>query len=137
MIYRYTLPFPPSTNTYYRTFNGRMLISKKGRQFAKDVAAIVASHGPRPMLSVPLMVDVTLYPPDNRKRDLDNHASKSLYDSLTKAGVWIDDSQIKAMSARMMEVDKPGCAIVTVMRLDEHDVNERMPLDALSDAATE
>jgi crossover junction endodeoxyribonuclease RusA len=33
-----TLPFPPSVNTYWRTFNGRMLISKKGREYRKAVA---------------------------------------------------------------------------------------------------
>ena len=26
----FTLPFPPSVNTYYRTYLGRMLISRKG-----------------------------------------------------------------------------------------------------------
>ena len=35
----FTLPFPPSVNTYYRTYLGRMLISKKGREYRRAVLA--------------------------------------------------------------------------------------------------
>ena len=31
------LPYPPSINSYYRTFRGRMLISAKGREYRKVV----------------------------------------------------------------------------------------------------
>nr|WP_246877229.1 RusA family crossover junction endodeoxyribonuclease [Pantoea ananatis] len=34
-----------------------------------------------------------LYPLDKRNRDLDNY-QKTLFDSLTHAGVWVDDRQI-------------------------------------------
>lgn len=40
-----------------------------------------------------LYVEVILYPPDARRRDLDNYM-KCLLDALTHAGVWEDDSQI-------------------------------------------
>jgi Holliday junction resolvase RusA-like endonuclease len=32
-----TLPFPPSVNTYWRTFRGRMIISAKGREYREVV----------------------------------------------------------------------------------------------------
>ena len=57
----------------------------------------------------PLRVVIEAFPPDKRKRDLDN-VLKSLLDSLTHAGVWEDDSQIqdlriyKATIAGMVKV---------------------------------
>ena len=42
----------------------------------------------------PVRVVIEAFPPDRRKRDLDN-VLKSLLDSLTHAGVWEDDSQIQ------------------------------------------
>jgi crossover junction endodeoxyribonuclease RusA len=40
-----------------------------------------------------LRVEIEAWPPDKRKRDLDN-ILKSLLDALTYAGIWEDDSQI-------------------------------------------
>ena len=37
-----------------------------------------------------------LYPPDQRRRDIDNY-NKALFDALTLTGVWEDDSQVKRM----------------------------------------
>jgi len=42
----------------------------------------------------PIKVEIIAYRPDKRKRDLDNLLKGSL-DSLTKAGVWEDDSLIQ------------------------------------------
>lgn len=45
---RLTLPWPPSTNSVWRNVHGRTLLSRKGRQFRKDVATAVAGqhHAP-------------------------------------------------------------------------------------------
>ena len=37
MTHRYVLPWPPSLNRYYRSVNGRVLISREGRQYRADV----------------------------------------------------------------------------------------------------
>ncbi|EOC3440315.1 RusA family crossover junction endodeoxyribonuclease, partial [Escherichia coli] len=50
---------------------------------------------PKPT-SAPASVEIVLFPPDNRIRDLDNY-NKALFDALTHAGVWEDDSQVKRM----------------------------------------
>lgn len=56
-------------------------------------------------------VHVTLCPPDMRKRDEDNFAGKSLFDAMTKAGVWRDDSQIRRKVVEWGDV-KPGGAVM-------------------------
>ena len=88
-----TLPYPPTVNTYYRNVKGKTLISEKGREYRKAVADQVLIQRAAKAYAGRLGVLVEAYPPDKRSRDLDN-ILKSLLDSLTKAGVWADDSQI-------------------------------------------
>lgn len=95
------LPFPPSVNTYWRAPNkgplaGRHLISAKGRQFQSSACAAIIEQLrmlPKPSSS-PAAVEIILFPPDNRIRDLDNY-NKALFDALTHAGIWEDDSRKK------------------------------------------
>ncbi|EKJ4622224.1 RusA family crossover junction endodeoxyribonuclease, partial [Escherichia coli] len=91
------LPFPPSVNTYWRhpnkgAFAGKSLISAAGRKFQSAASAAIVEQLrrlPKPT-SAPASVEIVLFPPDNRIRDLDNY-NKALFDSLTHAGVWEDD----------------------------------------------
>lgn len=98
-----TLPFPPSVNTYWRSPNkgplkGCHLVSARGRKYQSDACAAVIEQLrrlPKPSTAL-AAVEIILYPPDNRIRDLDNY-NKALFDALTHAGVWEDDSQVKRM----------------------------------------
>ncbi|HGG5995413.1 TPA: RusA family crossover junction endodeoxyribonuclease [Salmonella enterica subsp. diarizonae serovar 61:r:z53] len=98
-----TLPFPPSVNTYWRSPNkgplkGHHLVSVRGRKYQSDACAAVIEQLrrlPKPSTAL-AAVEIILYPPDNRIRDLDNY-NKALFDALTHAGVWEDDSQVKRM----------------------------------------
>lgn len=98
-----TLPFPPSVNTYWRAPNsgplkGRHLISAKGRAYQSAACAAIVDQLrrlPKPSNS-PAAVEILLFPPDARRRDIDNYI-KALFDALTHAGVWEDDSQVKRM----------------------------------------
>jgi len=85
-----TLPWPPSVNSYWRTFRGRMIISKAGREYRQAVASLIQGSW---RYTKSVKVTITAYRPDNRKRDLDN-LLKATLDSLTYAGIWEDDSQI-------------------------------------------
>ncbi|WP_446028889.1 RusA family crossover junction endodeoxyribonuclease [Lelliottia amnigena] len=97
------LPFPPSVNTYWRAPNsgplkGRHLISAKGRAYQSAACAAIVEQLrrlPKPSNS-PAAVEIVLYPPDLRRRDIDNY-NKALFDALTHAGVWEDDSQVQRM----------------------------------------
>ncbi len=70
-----------------------MKISAKGREYRDAVADQVMIQKAAKRYDGRLGMLIEAYPPDKRSRDLDN-ILKSLLDSLTKAGVWADDSQI-------------------------------------------
>ena len=88
-----TLPWPPGVNRYWRTFQGRMIISAEGRSYRKAVADQVLIQRGAKHYEGKLRVVIEAWRPDNRKRDLDN-LLKAVLDSLTHAGVWADDGLI-------------------------------------------
>lgn len=63
-----------------------------------------------------LALYVEAYPPDKRRRDLDN-IFKSLLDSLQYSGVYVDDSQINEIYVVRKEASKPGRIIITLEEL--------------------
>jgi crossover junction endodeoxyribonuclease RusA len=93
MLVDLTLPWPPSVNTYWRTFQGRMIISANGRQYRKDVADQVLIQRGAKHIAGKIRVVIEAHRPDNRRRDLDN-LLKAVLDGCTHAGVWEDDSNI-------------------------------------------
>ena len=107
------LPYPPTVNTYWRMGRGRMYIAKKGIDFRNSVVALVGHRGLKAR-NGNLDVRVSVYPPDRRKRDLDN-VLKALFDSLFHAGVYNDDSQIKRIDAEMLDKVKGGKTVVTII----------------------
>lgn len=122
---RLILPFPPSVNTYWRAPNkgplkGRHMISEAGRRFQSDACAAIIEQLrrlPKPSGSL-CAVEILLYPPDNRRRDIDNY-TKGLFDALTHAGVWEDDSQVKRMLVEWGPVVPKGKVEMTITPLDK------------------
>ena len=106
------LPFPPSINHYYRHVGPRTLISREGRAFRRKVCSALSAAGVKPA-SGPLAVGLELYPPDRRRRDIDN-VQKPLLDALEKGGAYYDDSQIKKLLTIMCEPVKDGRVIVCI-----------------------
>jgi len=112
------LPYPPSVNHYWRRVGPRTVISRQGRAYRREVAAAVeridrvAEQMP---LTGPLSVEVSLYPPDRRRRDLDN-VLKALLDALQHAGVYLDDSLIEHLSVEKRDVVDGGKAVVVIRR---------------------
>ena len=84
------LPYPPTVNTYYVKTRTGVFISGKGRKFREAVAQDVLEQLPDVHITHKCIVEIVLYPPDARKRDIDN-CLKALLDSLTKCGLWHDD----------------------------------------------
>ena len=90
-----SLPWPPTVNTYWRHANKGgttiVYVAKEGQIYRTAVQGLVATK--RKLHTARLRVEIEAWPPDKRKRDLDN-ILKSLLDALTYAGIWEDDSQI-------------------------------------------
>ncbi|EEM8025485.1 RusA family crossover junction endodeoxyribonuclease [Salmonella enterica] len=118
------LPFPPSVNTYWRAPNkgplaGRHLISAVGRKYQSAACVAIIEQLrrlPKPT-STHAAVEIILYPPDKRIRDLDNY-NKALFDALTYAGVWEDDSQVKRMLVEWEPVFPKGKVEITITKLE-------------------
>jgi len=113
-----TLPYPPSVNTYWRSPNsgklaGRTLISKKGREYRQQVEQIIKEQGSPKAQPGRLIVTILVFPPDNRRRDLDN-LPKAILDSLTHANVIEDDSLIDFLSIRRHTRRPGGGVFITV-----------------------
>jgi len=88
-----TLPWPPSVNTYWRNFDGRMIISVRGREYRETVGDQMTLQKMVKHFKGQLKVEIEAFRPDKRRRDLDN-LLKATLDGLAHAGVYEDDSQI-------------------------------------------
>lgn len=108
------LPYPPSINHYLRRVGPRTLISREGRRFRQSVVAILAAMSIEPM-SGPLDVDVQVFPPDNRRRDVDN-VQKALLDALEHGGAYGDDSQIVRLTIEKGEPVDGGKTLVKIRK---------------------
>lgn len=110
-----TLPWPPTVNTYWRNIRGRTIISERGRLYRLAVQKQLA--GAEPLLGR-LAIKIAAYPPDRRRRDLDN-ILKALLDSLTFAQVIEDDSQFDFISVARRDVIKDGAVQIIITNLEK------------------
>jgi crossover junction endodeoxyribonuclease RusA len=98
------LPEPLSLNRAYRTVQGRILISKAGREYKSAVAWTVAAckvkFGDRR-----LAVCMTVHFSNRRRHDADN-TFKLILDAMADGGLYDDDSQIDDLRFIRGEVDK-------------------------------
>src|SRR5512139_1368730 len=112
------LPLPPSVNSYRTIFRNRMGISKAGREFKLKVQEYVIENCVPKLGEKRLQMQVTLYPRDRRKQDIDNRI-KALWDALTDAGVFDDDEQIDILIVQRGEIRKGGGCFVMIEELNE------------------
>jgi crossover junction endodeoxyribonuclease RusA len=98
------------------TTSGKHYLVKKVVDYYVNVAYACKVQGAVLRLVEPLSIEVLLYPPDKRVRDMDN-AWKVIGDAMTRAGVWQDDSQIRAKHISWAEPIKYGrvCVLVTLI----------------------
>jgi crossover junction endodeoxyribonuclease RusA len=111
------LPHPPSVNTYYRRSGHHIHISEKGQQFKQAVTDIIAEYHHEKFNMLRLKVHIDYYPPTKRATDIDNRI-KAVLDSLTEAGLWLDDEQVDELSIKRMPIYKGGKIVVTVESLN-------------------
>jgi crossover junction endodeoxyribonuclease RusA len=110
-----TLPWAPSVNDYWRhVFRGknagRVYISEGGKAYREAVRGIYLEK--KSLLRVPagiLRVEILAFVPDRRRRDLDNQL-KAIFDSITYAGMWEDDSLVD--DYRIRRARKPDGSLI-------------------------
>lgn len=102
------LPYPPSANRIWRVARGRIVLSDEARLYRFRVAAAVMNQiGFQRSIADPVRVTIQVFPPDRKRRDIDN-IFKATLDALTHAKVWNDDSQVKRVVVDMCEPEKGG-----------------------------
>lgn len=109
------LPYPPSVNHYWRYARGHWHVSTDGQRYRRTVYASVVGHD---MFHGRLDVDVTVWPPDRRRRDLDN-VLKAVLDALAFGGVYKDDEQIDDLAVHRGPMQSGGAVRVVVRARDD------------------
>jgi crossover junction endodeoxyribonuclease RusA len=110
------LPYPPSVNTYYRNFHGRMVLSAQGREYKVKVADyLIESDAPK-LGDAKLKITMVLRPRDKRKIDIDNRI-KAVLDSLQDAGLFDDDYQVDELTIMRGEPIKDGKLVVMIEQI--------------------
>lgn len=110
------LPYPPSVNNYWGFSQSRRYLTAKARAFKDEVHyKVIQSRYPSFGKSY-IRVGVELYPPDRRKRDIDNPL-KPLFDSLVASGLIEDDSQIQELIVVRKEVIKGGSCRISIEKI--------------------
>ena len=94
------LPWPVSVNSLYRARNNRVYVSARGKAFKKACGIIFA--GTKMVYETErVWLDIEVYPPDNRRRDISN-LIKIVEDALP----WFrDDSQVDKIKIKRCEKD--------------------------------
>jgi crossover junction endodeoxyribonuclease RusA len=107
------LPWPPSVNHYWLQRGTARFIGAKGKAFRQAVAEECAAQGVA-SLEGRLSVHVAMWPPDKRRRDIDN-PMKALLDACEHAGCYADDSQIDELHIIRQEVHRGGRCVVMII----------------------
>lgn len=129
MEFTLKLPYPPSNNHYKRKNKNFGKISKRtGKKiklfvlepetdrYHREVWFRFRIQGGKKLLSKTIRMEVLVYPPDRRKRDLDN-VLKVLMDSLQKAEAYEDDFYIQELMLVRKEIIIGGELIVKLMEI--------------------
>jgi crossover junction endodeoxyribonuclease RusA len=118
LICELELPYPPSTNTYWRSKRGttRKYISEKGVAFLSEVQSIIEQSGLCLNIDHCVALEIKLYPPDLRRRDIDN-TLKATFDSLEKSGLIKDDCLITMLNIEKLEKVKGGKMLIKISSL--------------------
>lgn len=117
------LMWPPSVNHEWVKARGRIILAPKGRTYrAYVVGKILAMRSkgslPQTTLDGDLAMTMELYPPDRRRRDVDNY-SKAIFDALTHAHLWRDDSQVTRQTVTVREPRAGGQVVLTISALED------------------
>lgn len=106
------LPWPPSANHAWRASGNGVHRSEPYRAYIKAVGdAVLEQHVRRHWTTDRLLAGLVFHAPNTRTFDIDNRV-KTLLDSLTHAGVIMDDRYIDVIILLRGEVHEPHGAVL-------------------------
>jgi crossover junction endodeoxyribonuclease RusA len=105
------LPWPVSINRYWRRAGTHIHISNEGREYRAKVARIAGQHNG--FGTARIAVEIEAFPPDRRKRDLDNLLKVTL-DALQAGRMFADDAQVDELSIARRAVVAGGSILVKI-----------------------
>ena len=111
-----TLPWCPLNNRTWRHVGSRPLLSEAAREYRKAVWLAVIEQWPQDVLrplNSRLACTIVAHAPDKRRYDIDG-TCKQIWDSLQKAGVFLDDWQFDALHILRGLPKKGGEIVVTI-----------------------
>ncbi len=111
------LGYPPTFNHYFSYYQGRPVLSKDARSYRHLVRKIAIAAGIKPLMG-PLNVPIDIFPPDKRRRDIDN-CFKSVLDALQHAGAFWDDGQIVVLHAVKHPPNQEGHVVVSISQMED------------------
>lgn len=130
----FTLPYPPSVNGYWRHIvmpvgkgarsgggKGKLrsatILSEDAREYRlRVITQLGAQRVPRGAITGKMRVEIEVFPPDRRERDLDN-LPKGILDAIKHAQVIRDDCDIDDLRIRRRHVQKGGSVLVTIAEI--------------------
>ena len=109
-VLRFEIPYPPSVNHYYIRANGRVILGAEGASYRRTAGLLLYKQRGAFSKNKRLAVTINVFPPDKRKRDIDN-ILKCTLDSLQYAQVYVDDNQIDMLTVIRREAGAGYLAI--------------------------
>ena len=121
MMIELTLPYPPSVNKIWRVGKAKVYLNPiakayRDQVFWKSLAIIDKFIVPVFIKNTKVRLEIKMYPPDHKRRDVDN-ICKSILDALQYTRIIDDDSQIYQLYVEKLEVRKGGEIEVKLLEL--------------------
>ena len=112
--YEFTMPWPPTVNHWHQPCRGRIIKGSAARNYEKLAVQHLKEIGiAGENLSEALSISMILMPPTNARYDIDNR-TKGVFDSLSAAGFWVDDSQVKKLTIEKGSKVADGLVVIAV-----------------------
>lgn len=128
---RLSLPYPVSANRYWRTIvqgkRALVFVSDEAKRYKRDAGWLARGAGLRQPYECPVELRITLTPKNGICMDLDN-ALKVTIDAL-KGIAYVDDSQVRKITAERAPADGRGGLIVEVDPFEDPRVPQLFPID--------
>lgn len=109
-----TLEWPPSVNKVWQYGGGTVRSPKAVRDYYM-LSTLLNKRNIKKAMTGRVCVQVLVYPPDKRQRDLDN-LLKVPMDAMQKIGVYNNDSQIDELHVYRKEISKTNARLVINVR---------------------